>query len=72
VLSTLSSNHHQQLRLNKGMDGEDTHHVGESDTRILVLFSDSSASVEEETITELHNVGLVDSGNVLQDEEAAK
>jgi len=47
------------------MDGEDTHHVGESDTRILVLFSDSSAGVEEETVTKLHDVGLVDSGNVL-------
>lgn len=40
-------------------------HVVELDARGLVLLGDPSESVEEETITELHDVGLVHAGNFL-------
>jgi hypothetical protein len=49
-----------------------SHHVGEGDTRVLVFFSDSAARVEEETVTELHIVGLVDGGNVLESKDRTR
>jgi len=32
----------------------------------VLLLGDSLASVKEETVTELHNVGLVDTGDLLE------
>lgn len=52
-------------------EGEgNAHHVGEGDARVFVLLGDPAASVEEETVTELHNVGLVNSRDVLQGGES--
>jgi hypothetical protein len=45
--------------------GGDAHHVGEGDARVLVLLSDAAAGVKEETVTELHDVSLMDAGDVL-------
>lgn len=40
-------------------------HGVESDTRTLVFLCDGLARVQEETVTELHDVGLVDTGDLL-------
>lgn len=40
-------------------------HGVECDTRALVLLCDGLARVQEETVTELHDVGLVDTGDLL-------
>jgi hypothetical protein len=40
-------------------------HVVRSDTGCLVLFRDSAEGVEEETVTELHDVGLVHASDLL-------
>lgn len=47
-------------------------HVVELDTHGLVVLGDAAESVEEETITKLHDVGLVHASNFLQmDQHAA-
>lgn len=40
-------------------------HVVVLDARRLVLFGDLAECVQEQTITELHDVGLVDAGDFL-------
>lgn len=41
-------------------------HVVVGDSRRLILFSDLSESVEEQAVSELHDVRLVDTGNFLE------
>ncbi len=41
-------------------------HVVVLDSSALVLFCDPTEGVEEETVTKLHDVGLVDASNFLQ------
>ena len=41
-------------------------HVIESETGRLVLLRDLSESVQEETVTELHDVSFVNTGNFLK------
>ena len=68
VLSTLARI--KSARISAGVVKEDregagAHHVVELESRVLVLLGDLAARVEEESVSELHDVGLVDAGDRL-------
>ena len=66
---TIQVGRHDHVKLVRAADElhrrvVDDHVIG-LDTRALVLLGDATERVEEQTVTELHDIGLVDTGDLL-------